>query len=177
MRLAAKRRATSSTFRLTHRLGGHGLGITAQRLRKRSALLAHEVRRTSVAVIISTAPTVSIFCGERVFSITAGGRLSRDEVFRTIEEYYVHTGERDVLWDLTAADISAITHKDFRDIAAFAIAKLGQAPTRKIAYVVGDTATYTRICTYITIAFKSHVPAEYSVFLSLDSAEQWLARH
>jgi hypothetical protein len=106
--------------------------------------------------------------------VRAAGALVREDILEVVTQYYPTLGGRPALWDLSSCDIGALSAEDFGTIVV-RVKQIGAAATRrKTAYVVGDAASYVKMCKYLNEAVASRLPAEYAVFHTLAEAHEWL---
>ena len=120
---------------------------------------------------------VHIICGDDLCVITVEGVVKTSNLLAIQERHYPLIGERSLLWNMTKADLKDVTEEHFSDIAALAAMSLGPSATRKIAYVVRDNDSFRQVTKLTNTAFfQVRVPAEYCVFLDVETARAWLAR-
>lgn len=137
--------------------------------------LARAFRLVSVqGFAVTTFSGIHISRDEKIFCVTAEGLLSATTIAALIEAHYPSIGARHVLWDLTAADVSALTERDFVRIAAVAAGAVPRIQERKTAYVARDPTVFLAACKYLNAAVSLAVPREYSVFTTRPEAEAWL---
>ena len=120
---------------------------------------------------------VHIICGDDLCVITVEGVVKTSNLLAIQERHYPLIGERSLLWNMTKEDLKDVTEEHFSDIAALAAMSLGPSATRKIAYVVRDNDSFRQVTKLThTAFFQVRVPAEYCVFLDVETARAWLAR-
>lgn len=110
----------------------------------------------------------------QVFSVFIVGRLTGEVALGIVDHFYPEVGARNILWDMTAAKIE-LTETDLPVIARHAAVLLDPAPHRKTACVVASPEACVPLWRYVNAAFVAGVPAEYSVFVGINKARDWLA--
>lgn len=106
--------------------------------------------------------------------IAPSGVATRDSIAALVTEHYPNLGGRSVLWDFSRGEVSQLTREDLDAVAAVAFTFLRPTGSRKVAYVVADSAAYVKACKYFNAAVAAGLPAEYAVFTTRSAAETWL---
>lgn len=110
----------------------------------------------------------------QILTIAPRGVLLRETIIDLIRQHYPQAAGRSIFWNLTAADISALTQQDFGQIALVARQSIPSGTERKTAYAVTDAKSFLNLQKYIHEALTARVPAEYAAFLSVSAAMEWL---
>ncbi|HVU34582.1 MAG TPA: hypothetical protein VHE61_14200 [Opitutaceae bacterium] len=111
-----------------------------------------------------------------LLTISLSGGLTKEVILGAVREHYPRFQGPLILWDLSRADLSAVTRLDFSEIARTSRELRSGAGYGKTAYVATDRSTYARLCLYMNEAVAMHVPAEYCVFRTIEEARSWLSR-
>ena len=106
--------------------------------------------------------------------VTATGQLTADDLINWVRHYYAGNVTRFILWDLTRANLSAIS---FEEVAAHAKSFNRLADSRpggRSAFVFGSDLEYGlgRMCQ--ALSEIENVPIEFQTFRDIDEARQWL---
>ena len=72
------------------------------------------------------------------------------------------------------SSVTELTEQDLAEIARTVQQVVPRGTERKTAYAVADTASYLKLCTYLTETTSARVPTEYCVFFSIEEAKRWL---
>lgn len=117
---------------------------------------------------------VQVSSNAQLLTIAPEGVLSVNDVIQIVEQHYSTFKGRRTLWDLSQADVAAITREDFGKIAAVVRKIVQHGEPRKTAYVVTDSPTFAKMCKYLNETISAGVPVEYSVFTNRAAAQRWL---
>jgi|GEM_PF-4875700 len=89
-------------------------------------------------------------------------------------EHFPHLANRNKLFDMSAADFSALTEANLSAVAQKVLYTQPQGGTQKTAFVAVGIASRMLLSRYSVMAFESRVPVEYRVFGDVDQAVAWL---
>lgn len=101
------------------------------------------------------------------------GKVSADEVIAAIQNNYYKV-KHHILWDLTCADLSAITSDDFKIILENARINRPYFTGGKTAYVSTTDSNYGMTRMFSILAEISGIPYSYKAFLTPEEAFTWL---
>jgi len=118
---------------------------------------------------------VTAHIDDRLIAVVIVGRLTGAVALGILEHFYPDVGDRNILWDMSAAKVE-LTENDLGGIAARAAQLLGPAPQRRTACLVSGPEACVPLWKYVNAAFQAGVRAEYSVFVDAQRARAWLAQ-
>ena len=106
--------------------------------------------------------------------VTAAGQLTADDLIDWVTHYYAGDVTRFILWDLTQANLSAIS---FEEVEAHAKSFNRLADSRqggRSAFVFGSDLEYGLGRMYQALSEIENVPIAFQTFRNIDEARQWL---
>jgi hypothetical protein len=118
-------------------------------------------------------PNIQVHATGEELTVTVSGLLLARDVIEVIKTQYPGFRGPRILWDLTAADLTALSRDDLSDIALTARTH-APAVERRTAYAVSGQADAVILWKYLTETVRVHVPVEYKVFTAVAEARQWL---
>ena len=108
--------------------------------------------------------------------IACCGAVTTETIVRIINQAYPKHTFQTVLWDFSAADVTAVEKESFGLVAKRARVVL-PPHVRKTAFVVSSPQRYTKVCKYLNQTFAEGLWSEYKPFFSTAEALLWLRRH
>ena len=102
------------------------------------------------------------------------GQTCRGDIIAAVETFFPKLIFPDIIWDLSDASISSMVRADFEAIAQATKAHEGIRGHAKTVFVVSNPETFALICMYTGLAAMTEPDVDYSAFLALEYAEQWL---
>ena len=100
--------------------------------------------------------------------------MTEKEISAVALEYYPRLGNRNKMFDMTRASLSALTPNDLTAVARTVATAQPDGAFPKTALVAGELATYATLSRYLLHVFHNRVPVEYRVFTDVALAEAWL---
>jgi len=102
------------------------------------------------------------------------GQTCCGDIITAVDAFFPKLILPDVIWDLSDASISTMARADFEAIAQATKAYEGTRGYAKTVFVVSNSETFAMICMYTGLAAMTEPDVDYSAFLTLEHAEQWL---
>ncbi len=112
---------------------------------------------------------------EALTEFHCSGELTIDEVKDAIEDFYRGTPTRNVIWELTAANISTIRAQDVRGVAIFAREAAHSRPGGKTALVGDKDTTFGISRMYQSFAELAGQESNIQIFRTRDEALAWVS--
>ena len=106
--------------------------------------------------------------------VKAVGRISEADFQEWAQDFYSGQVTADILWDLTAADLSTITNDDIQEIARRAGAFSSKRKGGRSAFVCGHDLAYGLSRAFEAYTMIDELPFQVQVFRDLDDAREWL---
>jgi hypothetical protein len=106
--------------------------------------------------------------------LTVSGILTADEVIRALERFFESDVTRDLVWDFSGADLSAITRVGMERIIAVARAGARLRPDGRTALVVGEDLSFGLSRMYESLSEVRDHPIHHRVFRDKGEALAWL---
>lgn len=100
--------------------------------------------------------------------------MTEAEILAVAAEHYPRLGNRNKLFDMTQADLSALSAENFTTIAKTVGSLQPEGVFPKTAFVAGDPHSYSTLSRYLLHVFHNRVHIEYRVFMDPLRAEEWL---
>lgn len=118
--------------------------------------------------------SVKIEMSDRVATLRVSGLVSAYHLVETINRAYPSFRQRNVLWDLSGADVGRMSVEDLAIIAVAAKKYPARWGDRRTAFVVSDPTSEERIARHLEHAVLVRVAAQYRVFGDEAAARAWL---
>ncbi len=106
---------------------------------------------------------------------TCKGQISVDEIKKKVKSFYEDAPSRNVIWDLTEADLSSITADEISALASGVERLAHSREGGKTAIVVPEDISYGFGRMYQIFAEIYAQIADIGVFRSILEAERWLS--
>jgi hypothetical protein len=130
----------------------------------------------SLEAVAGAAVPFDVACENGLLRITCSGGIATETIVRIINQTYPKHTFDTVLWDFTAADVTAVA-KDSLGLVAKRARVVLPPHVRKTAFVVSSPQSYTKVCNYLNQTFAEGLWSEYKPFFSVVEALSWLRRH
>lgn len=102
------------------------------------------------------------------------GETCREDITGAVHAFFPRLIFPDVIWDLSAASISAMARADFEAIARAAKVYEQVRGHAKTVFVGSTPETFALVCMYTGLAAMTELDVDYSAFSTLEHAERWL---
>lgn len=102
------------------------------------------------------------------------GKLTTDELVKTIRDFYESSITLNVIWDLTKSDLSHARTQDVELVAALSADYADKRSSGKTAIVGPDDLTYGLARMYELNKGSTDLPFETQAFRSIDDAYDWI---
>jgi hypothetical protein len=106
--------------------------------------------------------------------ITATGRLTAADFMQWVQAYYAGEVTQFILWDLTKANLSEITHDEVEAHAKFFNHLAGARKGGRSAFVFDSSLEYGLGRMYQILSEIENVPIDFQTFRSIQEAREWL---
>lgn len=104
----------------------------------------------------------------------AVGRLTADELVKTIRDFYENSITLNVIWDLTKSDLSDVNVRDVELVAALSVDYANLRPSGKTAVVGSDDLTFGLARMYELNKNSTDLAFETQSFRSIQDAYDWI---
>ena len=102
------------------------------------------------------------------------GKLTRDELVRTIHDFYESSITLNVIWDLTRCDLSQASTKDVEQVAFLSADYADTRRSGKTAVVGSDDLTFGLARMYELNKNLSNLAFETQSFRTIEEAYNWI---
>ncbi len=102
------------------------------------------------------------------------GRLTKDELAKTIRDFYESSITLNVIWDLTQCDLSQASTKDVEQIAYMSVDYADKRPSGKTAVVGSDDLTFGLARMYELNKNLTDLAFETQSFRTIEEAYNWI---
>lgn len=123
--------------------------------------MSKQIQRTVVAE-----PDVTI--------LKARGRITSKDILQASDDFYAHTPTKQLLWDFSDADLSAVSSDDLKTIASYTKQYGHLRPNGKTALYVSGELSYGLSRQYTTLAELENHSIRFASFRAYDEAMEWL---
>lgn len=117
---------------------------------------------------------IEVILGFAWTTFIVSGQTCRGDIIEAVDRFFPKLIFPDVIWDLSDAYISTMSRADFEAIAQVAKAHVGIRGQAKTVFVGSTPETFSMVCMYTGLAALTETDVDYSAFLALEHAEQWL---
>ncbi len=102
------------------------------------------------------------------------GKLTTDELVKSIRDFYASSITLNVIWDLTKSDLSQISAQDVQHVAALSADYKDSRPSGKTAVVGSDDLTFGLARMYELNKNSTDLAFETKSFRSIEEAYDWI---
>jgi hypothetical protein len=106
---------------------------------------------------------------------TCKGKISADEIMKTIKSFYGSTPSRNIIWDSTEADLSSLKGDEIRSLANYVKWIAHSREGGKSAIVSPKNASYGVVRMYQSYAEIYAQISNVEVFRSRLEADRWVS--
>jgi len=117
---------------------------------------------------------VSVDSKKQLTIHTATGKVTRDEIVEVQEKYYTNDPTTYLLWDLRAANISALSSDDLKEIVFIGKKYAQKRRNGKTAIVVSSDLSFGLSRMYESYSEMFEHPGDHWVTKEYDEAMKWL---
>ena len=116
-----------------------------------------------------------IIRGENLTVYTAHGEIAREDVKNAISDFYTYGPvTKNVMWDLTHAQLGDISSEDVKQIATVPRQSLEPRTEGKTAIVAPDDLAFGLSRMYQNASMTEALPFQIKIFREYEEARQWL---
>lgn len=120
--------------------------------------------------------TIDIKTVGSLLVVSVTGNLASKEIIAVVKEYYSNGVVKNVIWDLTNGSLESISTKGFKEIAGATLQTItdGVRQGGKTVFVGNSTTEFGLMRMYAVIAEIAGVSIKYTVFRTIEEAQQWI---